>query len=280
MRQCTRWHDIAAVPVNLDGNVHDVTSAIDSLLLTEDVAKEYDIGPGDDVFMIGRFMDHDGGKTNEPAARFGHVSTTPTSIKQPTKSMLESYIIDVHSRTGYSGSPVFVYRTITSNLNNLFTSTSDKFRKPKVAQLLYILGVMWGYFPELWEITGKKKTRRSAAKGLPVIGQYVEGMSGMSCVVPSMGNTGDFESRQSNSFHRKRRTKTPKQRRVDASSIIMEECWLCHRVTKAQPCSRCDFKLSHYPPPGSGAVEFPPMRYNHSLTVGLVTFPFSFYNCL
>jgi hypothetical protein len=180
-----KWYDIAAVPVKLDDAVHDVTTAIDTLLLSEDTAKEYDIGPGDDVFMVGRFMDHDGGKMNEPAARFGHISMTPTAIKQPTKSMLESYVIDVHSRTGYSGFPVFVYRTIVNNLNHLFTATSDKFHKPKVVQFLYILGIMWGYFPELWEITKNEKTRKSSAKGLAVIGQYIEGMSGMSCVVPS-----------------------------------------------------------------------------------------------
>jgi hypothetical protein len=179
-----KWHDIAAIPVVGINDIHDIAAAISPMFLSEEQSREEDVGPGDDVFMVGRFMDHDGGRINAPAVRFGHISMSPTLIKQPTgATTLESYVIDVHSRTGYSGSPVFVYRTIAGNLNNLFTSTDKDFKKPKIVQFLFLLGIMWGYFPELWEITSKAEFKRSNSRRLPM-GNYVEGMSGMSIVIP------------------------------------------------------------------------------------------------
>jgi hypothetical protein len=69
------------------------------------------IGPGDDVFMVGRFIDHDGGNKNRPALRFGNISIDPTPIMQDNGVRVPAYCVDLHSRTGFSGSPVFVYRT-------------------------------------------------------------------------------------------------------------------------------------------------------------------------
>jgi len=47
---------------------------------------DLEIGPGDDVFMVGRFVDHDGKDTNVPSVRFGNISTLPQAIKQPNGS--------------------------------------------------------------------------------------------------------------------------------------------------------------------------------------------------
>jgi hypothetical protein len=60
------------------------------------------IGPGEDIFMLGRFVDHDGAASNVPAARFGNISVMPQKFRQPTgATQLTSYVLDVHSRTGY-----------------------------------------------------------------------------------------------------------------------------------------------------------------------------------
>src|SRR5271170_5484166 len=78
---------------------------------------DLEIGPGEDVFMVGRFIDHDGKDANIPSVRFGNISTLPQPIEQPSGSTNnKSFILDLHSRTGYSGSPVFVYRTPGSDL--------------------------------------------------------------------------------------------------------------------------------------------------------------------
>ena len=74
--------------------------------------KEHDkIGPGDDAFMVGRFVSHQGLNKSVPAVRFGNISMDPAPIKQVNGELADSYCIDMRSRPGYSGSPVFVYRT-------------------------------------------------------------------------------------------------------------------------------------------------------------------------
>src|SRR2546425_12270060 len=99
--------------------------------------------------MVGRFVDHDGAGTNVPAARFGHISVNPQPIKQPTGATLPSFILDVHARAGYSGSPVFVFRTAASDI-----TTGNVVVAPPYIR---ILGLLWGQFPELWEIEGGTK---------------------------------------------------------------------------------------------------------------------------
>lgn len=160
---------------------------------------------GDDVFMLGLFVDHSGLTTNVPSARFGNISMLPSQdapIKQPNKFMRESYVVDMHARTGFSGSPVFMFRTFGSDL------TTDKHRidrltlsfpnyplkdkhevdaEDAVAELrtlFYFLGILWGQFPEEWELKQGALKQRKLSHAIPP-GAYIEGFSGLSCVVPS-----------------------------------------------------------------------------------------------
>lgn len=170
-------YDIAACSVTLDLDQHQVGVVLKGSFATESIVRAWEIGPGEDVFMVGRFLDHDGGPTNKPAVRFGHISVMPSPIKQPTGVMGDSYCIDLHSRSGYSGSPVFVYRTPGTNFAREGMETRERF--------MYLLGVHWGQFPELWEISTKKKKEEAAEAGLITDGKYIEGVSGMTCVCPA-----------------------------------------------------------------------------------------------
>jgi hypothetical protein len=134
-----KWHDLALIDLQIN-DTHDITLIHRDYLIREDEIESLRLGPGDDVFMIGRFVDHDGRTRNMPAARFGNISVMPISgIEQPTKAKLESYVLDVHSRTGYSGSPVFVYRTIGHDLSSfpVISSTPPH-------QFVRFLGIHWG----------------------------------------------------------------------------------------------------------------------------------------
>jgi hypothetical protein len=111
-------YDIAVFPVNVDPNIHAVTILNSGMLVTKDIVRRAEIGPGDDVFMVGRFVDHDGGDRNRPALRFGNISLDPTPITQENGVKANIYCVDLHSRSGYSGSPVFVYRTPLSDLSD------------------------------------------------------------------------------------------------------------------------------------------------------------------
>lgn len=174
--------DIAVIELPLNINEHRFAYvSTDQFLTQAEVSqkKAGRVGVGDDVFMIGRFIDHDGVQRNNPSARFGNISMLPDgNIKRPNGSFLPSFCVDMHSRTGYSGSPVFVYRTLGNNFAVGDIDLGDRF--------LLLLGIHWGQFPEYWEIKDRKDVPNTFRReALVTEGNYVEGLSGMTCVAPA-----------------------------------------------------------------------------------------------
>jgi hypothetical protein len=114
-----------------------------------------------------------------------------------------SYVVDMHSRTGFSGSPVFVYRTFGGDLTAAFGHDFDDLefdfsfgligmprsglRKGKLRAKTHFnfLGIHWGQFPEQWELHRKQPIKEARTRGLITKGEYVKGMSGMTCVIPA-----------------------------------------------------------------------------------------------
>jgi hypothetical protein len=79
-------------------------------LLTREMMAELNIGVGDDVFLVGRFVSHDGGQENSPTARFGNIAQMPGQpLRGECGTEQESYLIECRSIGGFSGSPVFVH---------------------------------------------------------------------------------------------------------------------------------------------------------------------------
>jgi hypothetical protein len=175
--------DIAVSPeLNLSDPAHGALTAIyPTAFATKNIIAEHNIGVGEDVFMIGRFIDHDGGPTNSPAARFGNISLMPSKIEHKGK-YIESYCIDMHSRSGYSGSPVFVYRTPGSDLNDAFNGAGNFNLN---ITFLFLLGIHWGQFPEEWEIVDGIKKKEESKQMEFVKGKYVKGTSGMTIISPA-----------------------------------------------------------------------------------------------
>ena len=69
------------------------------------------LGPGEDVFLLGRHIGSDGVNVDTPMARFGHIAAPPVKIRNRYRGIDQlSYLVEVLSRTGYSGSPVIVFR--------------------------------------------------------------------------------------------------------------------------------------------------------------------------
>jgi hypothetical protein len=97
-----------------------------------------DVGPGDDVFAVGRFINHEGRQRNLPTARFGCIGQMPWEpIQQDTGFMQESFLVEARSIGGYSGSPVFLH-----SANFRFGARqiiSGPTRGP------WLLGVNWGH---------------------------------------------------------------------------------------------------------------------------------------
>jgi hypothetical protein len=176
--------DIAVVPIPLVFKRHKYALMPTDAFLTREKMIEEMVGPGEDLFMVGRFVDHDGGQVNLPAVRFGNLSVMPTIIEQPNGKSAESFCVDLHSRSGYSGSPVFIYRTPGFNLEEL-----RKEGPPDIlyagTSLLSLLGIHFAQFPEEWEIVNKITSSREARNPLITEGRYVKGLSGMTCVLPA-----------------------------------------------------------------------------------------------
>jgi hypothetical protein len=78
--------------------------------LTKDIVKQFNIGPGDDAFMVGRFVNHEGKQSNLPTVRFGNVAQMPLERIDGQ----EGFLIEVRSIGGYSGSPIFVCIPVAS----------------------------------------------------------------------------------------------------------------------------------------------------------------------
>lgn len=169
---------IAYIP-QLNPNEHDVNIVALDMIADQQRIQEDSINAGEDVFLIGRFVDHDGGPTNVPSVRFGNVSVMPQPIKQPTGSLEPSYVLDVHSRTGYSGSPVFVYRTVGADLGSHSVSLGPG------DQFLHLLGIHWGQFPERWDIEDAGRDTVTNAAMLSADAKYVVGLSGMTLAIPA-----------------------------------------------------------------------------------------------
>jgi hypothetical protein len=185
-----RRYDIAVIPIGLSPKAHKFTHIPIGMFLTREAVDKEEVGIGDDIFMVGRFMDHDGGVTNRPATRFGNISVMPSPIEQPNGHMADSYCVDLHSRSGYSGSPVFMYRLpwqdlVADEIRMVpHNTTPPTFSMEKIFGLL---GIHFAQFPEEWELrAGVAKSKRTKAE-VPLIteGGYIRGLSGMTCVLPA-----------------------------------------------------------------------------------------------
>lgn len=143
--------DLAIIDVHDDLRPNDGISHINERqFLAGGVWSRSGLTIGDDAFMIGLFAGHHGGDWNVPCARFGNVamlSSLHAKVKMTNGSEQPCHLVDCHSRGGFSGSPVFVYRTSGSDLTNL--SGKDVWGRDKPTNVLFaLLGIHCGQF---WE---------------------------------------------------------------------------------------------------------------------------------
>jgi len=79
------------------------------ILLTPEESETLDVGIGDDVYSVGRFINHEGRQTNRPSVRFGNISVMPADpVIVKGIGPQEAYLVETRTIPGYSGSPVFL----------------------------------------------------------------------------------------------------------------------------------------------------------------------------
>lgn len=162
-------HDISVLDIGLTRQ-HKYGIIDERVFLTEQIAADHFIGPGDGVFMIGRFKDHEGRQRNTPSARFGFISMMPGEpIRHPENlsGFQDSFAVEMRSISGYSGSPVFFYNDTDGRPSRLPLGP-----KPR-----WLIGVDWGH------IRHREPVRNPGGKPHPDK-LYVDSNSAMSGVVP------------------------------------------------------------------------------------------------
>lgn len=165
-------HRFAAIPVSecLSGPDDTVTRVLD-----EPGSPTVALGPGDDVFFVGRFIRHDGVQQNQPTARFGHLALMLTSVLLESGIKQEGFLVEGRSLSGYSGSPVFVYRMPYGAV--IGDGELQDIRQHK------LLGVDCAHLKDFRPVLlSDKKAEATDENGGPM---YVEQNSGMVAVIPS-----------------------------------------------------------------------------------------------
>jgi hypothetical protein len=155
----------------------------DELHLTEADLSPQAIGPGDDCLMVGRYINHDLRQFDRPVLRFGNLAMLPEIIRQEKRGFdQESFLVDMRSHAGFSGSPVYVYYE-TLLARDLLPDKAqdmdyDAFRDATwstgIGQL-WLLGIDWGHLPIRGDVLDDQKRR---------IGR-MEVNGGMTGVVPA-----------------------------------------------------------------------------------------------
>jgi hypothetical protein len=145
------------------------------LFLTQQAIEEHNIGPGDDVFMVGRFVTHDGRQRNTPSLRFGDISMMPRGpVMHPRGYTVESFLVETRSLSGYSGSPVCV-----SVPKNILRPARERGTYSPREGGFWLLGVDWGHIP-IYENVLEKNREDEIPEGW-----VVESNSGQMAVAPA-----------------------------------------------------------------------------------------------
>ena len=125
-------------------------SSFPEIELSQETWDAYRLGIGDEVVSVGRFFDLSGVQRNEPLLRTGVLASGSILPVGQARGMSwdkePSYVIEMRSRTGFSGSPVYIYiEWHTSRMVDVDIAEGktayELFKGP------WLLGVQWGQMP-------------------------------------------------------------------------------------------------------------------------------------
>ena len=140
--------DIAICPIDIDSDEITGGAFTKEFIATEEFLREYSVGAGDDVFMVGRFRVHSGSSRNLPVVRFGNIAAMNDEglYNDATKLRQESYLVEMRSIAGFSGSPVIIY---INPLMSVRSSDAPAVSMGTLGRLeikvqIKLLGIQWG----------------------------------------------------------------------------------------------------------------------------------------
>jgi hypothetical protein len=167
---------------------------IDTLIVDDMLIDRAEISAGEDVFMTGLYAEQHGGERNTPAIRFGNLSLLADEkapIEQPNGNMRPSHLVDMRSRTGFSGSPVALYRIPNNDLSDIAPSRPPRHLPMPGSgiharsKFLALLGVHCGQYWDKVKVSKKLPGRRDRDVGPINEGDDLYIPGAMNIVVPA-----------------------------------------------------------------------------------------------
>jgi hypothetical protein len=129
-------------------------------------------GVGQEVVMVGRYINHEGRQQNRPTARFGNIAQLPYERVRTAQGIeQDAFLVDIRSLAGYSGSPVFVYRGRPD-----LDTEPDRWIKSFEHRLV---GIDFGHLPTLGAVLQENRRDRAQPP------TWAEQNSGMAAVIPA-----------------------------------------------------------------------------------------------
>lgn len=253
-------YDVAVNAVEFSPEIFRWWSIATTDFITEEIIRVYNIGLGDEAFLVGRLVVHAGRQKNAPVARFGNVSLM-VDPSEPIKCEgyeQPGFLVECRSLSGFSGSPVFVEtrqeyegaaaqqvaRHRGRNFLNIKDSPPGKidqfsgglegmWMKGKFGP--WLLGIDWGHIP-LWRpvYDEQKETQETRVKD-----RWVQANTGIACVLPAwyiLETLNDKELMKSRQEQDTKHTKQLKNESVSVNDAALEP--------SAQPFSKDDFETA------------------------------------
>lgn len=133
--------DVAIRPFALPQDAVNYLPLHQNMFLTDEKMNAYNVGIGDDVFLMGLFTQHAGKNKNLPIVRSGIIAAMPEEPLEDAKleKPYTAYLIEIRSIGGLSGCPVFL------RINRSLNSSASV--EPEHGELL--LGLIRGH----WDLT-------------------------------------------------------------------------------------------------------------------------------
>jgi len=180
-------HDVAVLAIELNHEHEYNFVGSDLFFITPERLHQRNICPGDDVFMVGRLIGQDGKQNNLPTVRFGNISRmTGEPIEDEHGIGQDSFLVEMRSFSGYSGSPVFLYINPTlARPPHFMTPVNHPYNQPQHGP--WLLGIDWCHIPNFKPVL--EENRKTAIKP----NRWVEVNSGIAGVVPAWHIQAVFE---------------------------------------------------------------------------------------
>ncbi len=139
--------DLAIYSLELDDKF-DFSVIHPEFFLSGEFMKEKDVGAGNEVIMIGNFHNIGGKQKNIPVVRFGQIAQMPEEPLTNSYTNLneESFLVEMRSISGFSGSPVILSipwgsRRIKKEKKE---DSKPQWHKPE-PNYYRLLGIDWGH---------------------------------------------------------------------------------------------------------------------------------------